>query len=110
MEKKEHTYWVKIEIAGDYHVAKQVCREFCMDEGACVQVHLVDYVYTGGEESGVSVMFVNYPRFPKDSDEIYRQAKRLALKLRDRMCQWSVMLITPTTTTWLTAREERENG
>ena len=109
IEKTTNTFWATIEIAGDINVAKQICREFCW-EGCCVNLKPVDYIYTGGQESGVSITFVNYPRFPKTDDEIVNQAKRLAIKLKDGLCQWSYMIITPNETIWATDREERENG
>lgn len=42
------TIRVDIFIAGDLKQAKQACREWCMDEGACVTVEPAFYIYTGG--------------------------------------------------------------
>ena len=107
IEKQEETYWVKIEIAGDIHIIKQSCREFCW-EGCCVRIIPVDFIYTGGEEAGASIMLVNYPRFPQTKQEVWEQAKRIALKLRKDAHQWSVMLMAPDKTEWITTREEKQ--
>ncbi len=80
------------------------------DVGLCVTVTPTNFVYTGGAESGVCVRLANYPRFPSDIVKIDEKAFALARLLRDGMCQWSVMIETPTKTTWLTTREVRENG
>lgn len=98
------TVRVDIFIAGDVAQAKQVCREFCMAGGACVTVEPVDYIYTGGEEAGVRVGFINYPRFPSDEDAIMSKAKRLADKLMHKLCQHSYSIVGPTSTVWYSRR------
>ena len=98
------TIRVDIFIAGDVQQAKQVCREFCMAEGACVTVEPVDYIYTGGEEAGVRVGFINYPRFPTDADALFTKAERLADKLMERLCQHSYSIVGPGFTKWHSRR------
>lgn len=97
---------VDIFIAGDVAQAKQVCREFCMAEGACVTVEPVDYIYTGGEETGVRVGFINYPRFPTDADSLLKRAGRLADKLMERLCQQSYSIVGPDLTAWHSRRPQ----
>lgn len=98
------TIRVDIFIAGDLAQAKQVCREFCMSEGACVTVEPVDYIYTGGEESGVRVGFINYPRFPTDAGTLFNKAGRLAERLMERLCQHSYSIVGPDHTAWYSRR------
>lgn len=100
------TIRIDIFIAGDLHQAKQVCREWCMEAGACVTVEPVDYIYTGGEEAGVRVGFINYPRFPSDEPTITGRAKELADRLMHRLCQHSYSIVTPTETIWYSRRPE----
>lgn len=57
---------VSIFIAGDFDEARDLCRAFCDEEGLCVTVTPTTYVYTGGEEDGVIVGLINYPRDLKD--------------------------------------------
>ncbi len=103
---KSQTISVSIFIGGDLAQAKQVCREWCMSVGACVTVEPVDFIYTGGEEAGVRVGFINYPRFQADEACIVERATALALLLVDRLCQQSFSIVAPTETVWHSRREE----
>lgn len=100
------TVRVDIFIAGDLDVAKQVCREHCLEVGLCVTVEPVAYIYTGGEEAGVRVGLINYPRFPATESEIAEKAQGLADRLMHRLCQLSYSIVTPTETTWFSRRPE----
>lgn len=94
----------EIFIAGDIEQAKQVCREHCFATGLCVTVEPVAYIYTGGEEAGVRVGLINYPRFPATSEEISEKAKTLADLLMHRLCQHSYSIVGPEQTTWYSRR------
>ena len=76
------TYWVKIYMAGDINIAKQVSREFCM-VGLCVNISETDYIYTLGEEVGFCVELINYPRFPTINNDITNKAAELGDLLMD---------------------------
>jgi hypothetical protein len=93
-------------VAGDLEVAKQVCREYCFAVGLCVTVEPVAYIYTGGEEVGVRVGLINYPRFPSEPDAIRTKAKELAGKLMERLCQHSYTIAGPDETEWFSRRPE----
>jgi hypothetical protein len=108
LTKTSQTYWARIYIAGPIDIAKQIIRRECMVEGLCVTITPTDYIYTGGEESGYIVELVNYPRFPKTSEQIFNRAVELALALRDDTYQHSVMVMTPNDTYWYTTREENK--
>ena len=101
------SFYVLIHVAGDFDVAKQACREFCFQEGLCVTVTETAYIYTGGEEAGVTVRLMNYPRFPKKGKTIWEIAERLGEALRQRLCQHSFCLESPKETQWVTYREDR---
>lgn len=96
---------VVIYIAGDYDRARETCRSFC-DMGACVSVERVDYIYTGGEEAGVAVRFINYPRFPASEPDIMDRALNLAEQLLVDLHQSSASVVGPTETVWLSRRKE----
>lgn len=100
------TYTAAIYIAGDLADAKRICREFCM-RGACVTVEPIDYIYTGGQESGVRVGFINYPRFPAEPDAIFAQAVELAHVLIEGLCQHSASVVGSFRTVWLSRRPEQ---
>lgn len=93
-------------IAGDLDQAKQVCREYCFDVGLCVTVEPVTYIYTGGEESGVRVGLLNYPRFPSSESELCEKAEGLAVKLVGRLCQQSYLIVGSSETVWFSRRSE----
>jgi hypothetical protein len=91
-------------IAGDFAQAKQVCREFCFEQGLCVTVEPVSYVYTGGEEAGVRVGLINYPRFPTEQSLLRNTAKALAHRLMEQLCQHSYTIAGPDETEWFSRR------
>lgn len=103
---RTETFWVKIYLAGDIEVAKQICRAFCLDYGACVTVSPCEYIYTGGQETGYVVGLINYPRFPSTEEIVMYKANVLAEKLIDGTCQLSASIETPKETIWLSRREE----
>ena len=101
-----NSYPVQIFIAGDYDLAKSIAREFCDQVGLCVTVTKTSYVYTGGEESGVIVGLINYPRFPKESAVIELNASLLAERLVKGLGQQSYSIQTPDETKWISYRAE----
>jgi hypothetical protein len=106
MTRKEViTYWVHVYVAGDLADAKRICRRFCM-HGACVTVTPTEFIYTGGQESGVCVGFVNYPRFPAEPVEIFKKAELLAEILMDDLCQTSALIQSPDRCLWMTTRDD----
>jgi hypothetical protein len=79
--KTAKSYTCRIWIAGDYADACRSVRQFC-EVGACFAVERVDYVYTGGMESGVCITRINYPRFPAEPASILAQCIALAERLQ----------------------------
>lgn len=104
--EKQPTIRFDIFMAGDIAQAKQVCREYCFAIGLCVHIEAVDYIYTGGEESGFKVGLVHYPRFPSTTDKLREQATILAGMLQKRLCQHSYLIVGPDETEWFSAREQ----
>jgi len=91
-------------IAGDAAQAKQICRQFCFDVGLCVTIESVSFIYTGGEESGVRVGIINYPRFPKTQSELGETAQSLASALMSGLHQHSYSIVGPDITEWFSRR------
>lgn len=96
----------RIWIAGDFTTAQSAVRDFCYGEGACFAVSPVEYIYTGGQESGVCVTLIHYPRFPSSETELWMKARRLAEQLRVRLCQHSYSIEGPRETTFYSFRKE----
>lgn len=104
-QKQSETYWVRLWLAGPIEVAKQIIREECLREGLCVTVEASTFIYTGGEEQGYVVGFLNYPKFPKTPEEIEARARDLMHKLLAGTFQHSALMMTPTTTEWISNRD-----
>ena len=82
-----HSDPVRVWIAGDYEQAKTAMREFCDRIGFCVSVTQSCYIYAGGQEDGVVVGFINYPRFPLGPEALEQKAIAVGLFLLDRLGQ-----------------------
>jgi hypothetical protein len=94
------TFTARIYVAANRTTAEQVCREFCAS-GLCVTVEDTLFIYAGGEERGVVVGLLNYPRFPTTTDDIEQKALLLAQLLVERCYQRSALVVTPQRTVWL---------
>jgi hypothetical protein len=95
-----------IYIAGDYSKAVESTKQYCDQKGMCVTVTPTKYVYTGGEEDGVIVGIINYPRFPKYFHELFATAEEIAEKLCIDLGQQSYSIDTPKETHWYSNRPE----
>jgi len=99
------TYWAKIFIAGPIDQIKQVVREYCL-EGACVTVTPTTYIYAMGEEEGVEIGFINYPRFPSTQLDLTDRAMLLGYLLMNACHQGSFTVITPSDTHFVSRRND----
>lgn len=100
------TYWFRIYISGPQAVAEQVIRKSCLDEGLCVTIEPTKFIYTGGEEAGVVIGLISYPRFPMELAALQARAESLAMILLDEMFQHSVLVMSPDLTKWFTKRDQ----
>lgn len=104
--ERQPSFSVRICIAGDFNDAQRICRQFCFDVGYCVTVERAEYIYTGGQEAGVTVGLINYPRFPRSPEQIVDVAEQLGLKLMEGLFQHSFSIVTPVETIWYSRRPE----
>jgi hypothetical protein len=102
--KECSTHQVKIYIAGPIEVAKQILREECQKEGLCVTIEPTTFIYTQGEELGYVVGFINYPRFPKQPEDIYTRAKNIGIDLMHKTFQGSFTLVATDKTEFISVR------
>lgn len=100
------TYWVHVYLSGPIGVVQQCLRQECFREGLCVTVSPTHFIYTGGEEAGVVVALINYPKFPVETDVVWCRAVDIARRLMDATYQDSVLIQSPNTTRWLSRRTE----
>lgn len=99
------TYTASIYLGGDYAEAQRLCRRAC-EIGLCVTVEPIEFIYTRGQEAGVRVGLINYPRFPAEPAEIFAKAEALANELIEGLCQSSASIVATDRTVWLSRREE----
>lgn len=104
------TYWARIYIAGSKQTAEEICREFCYDIGLCVNVVETNYIYTAGEQKGVIVELINYPKFPSRDIDIKIKAKALGNKLVNGMKQKSYTIEFPNDTIYFEKDDFKESG
>jgi hypothetical protein len=104
--KTEDTFTLRLYLSGPIDIDKQVMRKNCYEEGLCVTIEPTTFIYTGGEEEGYVVGFVNYPRFPTSADALMRRARKVMAELLDATHQHSALLVSPKVTEWWTRRSE----
>lgn len=83
------------QIVHNIGLVESVCQQYCDDIGFCVSVTPTKYIYTKGNEPGVIVGIISYPRFPFDNGELRRRALELAEILRQACGQFKVSVVMP---------------
>lgn len=100
----ESSYWVKIYLSGPINEAKQIIRKHAKEVGMCVTIEPTTYIYTGGEEEGYVVGFINYPRFLTPESEIWDRAVELAQLLKAGTYQDSYTIMDSNRAIWVSDR------
>lgn len=108
VRKDCETYTAEIYMAGDICLCKNVLQKMAASEGMCVSVEKVDYIYTGGMESGFVVRVINYPRFPTTEREIRKLSVNLAESLLYELGQGSYTIVYPDETVFMSRRDKDE--
>jgi len=104
------SYPVNIFIAGNFWHAKKICLQYCESVGLCVSVTETSYCYTGGEEAGVIVGLIHYPRFPSTPAAIWVHAESLGAKLCEILKQQSYTIQASDKTVWFSHRLEDDSA
>lgn len=89
---------LKVRATGWKHLVWEVedtCQEYVNKIGLCVTVTPTEYIYTDGNEPGVIVGLINYPRFPEYPEQIRKKAVQLAYILKERFDQLKVTVMCP---------------
>lgn len=92
-------------MAGDIHHARHSLQKMAANTGMCVSIETVDYIYTGGMESGFVVRLINYPRFQLSEKEVKGNAMRIAEVLLDSLGQGSCSVVCSDETIFMSRRE-----
>lgn len=72
-----------------------ICQEFVDEKKECVTITPTQFVYTQGNEPGVIVGFIMYPRFPRSEEEIENRAVELGKILLNKLRQNRLTITTP---------------
>lgn len=110
MTQKIGTWVVTVYMAGDFDRALQVIREYVYATGMCVTARRERYVYTGGEEDGFAIGFLNYPRFPSSPGDILGHARILVDKMLPALNQRSALIVSPGSTEWISVDPPGRRG
>ena len=103
--KVEKSFPITIHIAGKYSTAEKILKKYCDEVGFCVTLKMVEYIYKGGTEHGLSIGLINYPRFPSDPATLTAKAIEIAELLREGLKQESFSVETPVETIWYSYRK-----
>lgn len=77
---------------------KKAVRCYVDSVGLCVTVTPTEFFYTNGNEAGVAIGFINYPRFPNTRTNIRKQALELGKILKKICKQLRVSIVFPNET------------
>ncbi len=98
--------WVGLRVgySENFHTMDQVrelCDQYVNEIKDCVTITPTEFRYVDGNEPGVIVGYINYPRFPRTQEEIYDRALGLAKVLMYGLDQNRVTITTPDKTIML---------
>lgn len=119
--KVVETYWAKIFVGlrpgyedvnscilrANRQYVEDICQSYCNEVGLCVTITDTKFIYKNGNEPGVIVGLINYPRFPEEygvkfeDTKIRKQSKIIAEKLMVRLKQNRVSIMYPDETVML---------
>lgn len=84
-----------------------ICRRYVhQDEGWCVTVTPTKFLYRGGDEDGVIVGVILYPRYPISHNLLKEKTIELAKMLRTELGQFRVTVVFPDETILLEGEDE----
>ncbi len=88
---------------------RKICDEWVNEIGDCVTITPTEFRYLNGNEPGVIIGYIQYPRFPRSADEIDERAIELAERLMLKLKQNRVTITTPRDSIMLINSELRGN-
>ena len=90
-------------------MVKNICQKYCDEVGACVTITETEFIYTEGNENGVIVGFIKYPRFPQQSHKIKSESIHLANLLMIELNQFRCSVVCSDDTIMLTNRNIQQD-
>ncbi len=80
---------------------ERIVQDYCNRIGLCITLAPTKFVYTNGNEPGVMIGLINYPRFPSTPQKIRKQAMNLAAILKEKLKQRRMSIAFPDKTIML---------
>jgi len=77
----------------DNAIITNIIRDYCMEEKVAVTIMKQDFEYPGGNEPGLRIEFIQYPRFPRTELSITKLAINLAEKLMIKLGQYRCTVV-----------------
>lgn len=74
-------------------ICRKICQDYCNGVGLAVTIKPLEFIYTDGNEPGVEIGLINYPRYPKTESEIKIDAIKLTRLLKDTFKQKRVSIV-----------------
>jgi|ERR1035441_10277935 hypothetical protein len=117
--KTVETFWAKIYVGLrvrytgevlDSSVPEKIIQDFTDAIGFCVTITPTRFIYKDGQEPGIIVGLINYPRFPLDTDSLKRRAIYIAQLLMQGCRQLKVSIVFKDKTIMLENTEEPINA
>lgn len=81
--------------------AHDYVKAFIQDNPIYVTVTPTHFCYPSGDEPGVIIGIINYPRFPKEPEELKEIALKLAEHMKEKLFQYRVTVMFPDQTVML---------
>jgi hypothetical protein len=102
--KIEPAWWANIYVGLDWQekgmifferVLREECQKYCEEVGFCVTFTPTTFIYSNGNEPGVIVGCIQYPRFPLPNEQNRERAIALAKRLMSQAHQKRVSIMMP---------------
>lgn len=107
-EKTAQTYRVEICIAGEITRITEICRKYCFKTHLCVTVTPSEFVYTAGQEAGALIRLINYPKYPRSKDKLWKMAVKLAKILWAETYQETILVLADDKTMWFALQPKEQ--
>ena len=69
------------EVWNAFNIAEKICQDYCNEHGMGFTIEPTRFIYKDGNENGVRVGIINYPRYPKQKTE----HKNIALEIAGQL-------------------------
>ncbi len=86
-------YDARFSEAEQFEILRATCRLYCNTEKLAVTITRTEFMYVDGNEPGVIVGLINYPRFQRHEAMIKDLAVLLAFKLKEALRQERVSVV-----------------